>query len=258
MKNKKYELLENDTMCCTDCNGKNHVLYRIKYLKNFYILVNKAHGKTIMVKKGELGGYVDSYKSLSQNGNCYIDPESIVFESEIKHNAVIINTYVFNSEVTDNCIMVNCKLQYNIIKGNVIVNLNDRGKENLYHKYYEYDCNKIEESKLDGSIAITESNITKSKLVGYMMIDESNIFNCNLSGAPNYTCPSFSFVCIKNSKVLNSRINGYFTCIESKLDRDTLSGEYKIEKSTITGIDSKNKSLLEDNSNNFINVQLIN
>lgn len=85
---KKYELTD-ETM---DFNGKT--LYRIRALKDF--------GN---VKKGNLGGYVESEKNLSHDGNCWIYDKAKVYG----------NANVFNdAKVFDNAqVFGNAKLFYN-------------------------------------------------------------------------------------------------------------------------------------------------
>ena len=61
---KKYELLKTDTF---NMNGKT--LYRIIAIRNF--------GD---IKKGEIGGFVESERNLSHNGNCWIHDEAKVYE----------------------------------------------------------------------------------------------------------------------------------------------------------------------------------
>ena len=60
---KKYELLLNDTI-----EYKGKILSRIKALKNF------GH-----IYKGYIGGYIESEKNLSQDGNCWIYDNSKVY-----------------------------------------------------------------------------------------------------------------------------------------------------------------------------------
>ena len=61
---KKYELLKTDTY---NMNGKT--LYRIIAIRNF--------GD---IKKGEIGGFVESERNLSHNGNCWIHDDAKVYE----------------------------------------------------------------------------------------------------------------------------------------------------------------------------------
>lgn len=55
-KPRKYELLKSDTV---DDHGTT--LYRIRALRNF--------GD---VRKGQLGGYIEAERNLSQEGSCWV------------------------------------------------------------------------------------------------------------------------------------------------------------------------------------------
>ena len=61
----KYELTEETIQI-----DENKTLYRIKALKDF--------GD---VKAGDLGGFVESEKNLSHEGNCWIYDNAIVYDS---------------------------------------------------------------------------------------------------------------------------------------------------------------------------------
>ena len=58
---KKYKLLKRYSI-----NYDGHTLYKIKYLKDF------IDCRGITIKKGTLGGYVENYDILDQNGNACI------------------------------------------------------------------------------------------------------------------------------------------------------------------------------------------
>ena len=62
---KKYELLKNNTY---NMNGKT--LYRIIAIRTF--------GD---IKKGDIGGWIESEKNLSHKGTCWIYDQSMVFEN---------------------------------------------------------------------------------------------------------------------------------------------------------------------------------
>lgn len=73
MKNRKYKLTG------TSVTIFDHRLYRIKALKNF--------GN---VKRGELGGYIESYKNLSQTGDAWIGDNAMVFgKARVLDNAIV-------------------------------------------------------------------------------------------------------------------------------------------------------------------------
>ena len=74
--NKKYKMLKNDTIIY-----KGVKLYRIQALKSFND-----------VEKGDLGGYIQSHKNLSHDGNCWVYDNAKVFnEALVEDNAQIHN-----------------------------------------------------------------------------------------------------------------------------------------------------------------------
>lgn len=74
--NKKYKMLKNDTIIY-----KGVKLYRIQALKSFND-----------VEKGDLGGYIQSHKNLSHDGDCWVYDSAKVFnEAIVEDNAQIHN-----------------------------------------------------------------------------------------------------------------------------------------------------------------------
>ena len=67
--NMKFELDRNISMEW----GGGETLYRIRSLKDFTLINNKK------IKKGDLGGWVNSEERLSQEGNCWIYDECKMF-----------------------------------------------------------------------------------------------------------------------------------------------------------------------------------
>ena len=78
---KKFELTEETR------EWHGHTLHRIKALKKF--------GN---VKKGDLGGFIESENNLSQHGECWIDNEAKVYdEARVSDNAKVYgNAEVYN------------------------------------------------------------------------------------------------------------------------------------------------------------------
>ena len=68
--NKKYEMLNDD---CIIFNG--HKLFRIRALKDFQTI----YGLT--VNTGDLGGYIQSEKNLSQEDNCWVSDNAKVYNN---------------------------------------------------------------------------------------------------------------------------------------------------------------------------------
>ena len=82
--NKKYELIPSD----------REGLFRIKTLKNFN-----------NVKKGDIGGYVESEDNLSHDGNCWIFDNAVVRDkAQVCGNAIVWGDAVVcnNARVEDN------------------------------------------------------------------------------------------------------------------------------------------------------------
>lgn len=85
-KGKKYRLLEDTT-----CIYEGRTLYRIQALKDFKD-----------IKKGNLGGWVESEYNLSQEGDCWLYDESIVCDyARIMENATIRR----NSKISGNALI---------------------------------------------------------------------------------------------------------------------------------------------------------
>ena len=81
---KKYEILKNGKCF----NIGNHTLYRIKALRSFG-----------SVKKGDIGGFVESERNLSHDGNCWIFREAKVYgDAQVFGDALVSdNAMVFNN-----------------------------------------------------------------------------------------------------------------------------------------------------------------
>lgn len=111
--NQKYILVEND--CCKiDCSYSEIILYRIKSLKDF-----------ADVKAGTMGGFVQSYNNLSQDGDCWIYNNAKVYDKAfICDNAKIKNLAQVNgnSLIKDNAII----MDKTFVTGNSIVSENAR------------------------------------------------------------------------------------------------------------------------------------
>ena len=130
----KYRIIISDTKVI---RGK--MLYRIQSLKDF--------GD---VKKGDFGGYIDSYKTLSQTDNSWIGPDVCVYDSFISENSTIGGeVIVFNSKITNNSVIKSNSEIYDSTIFNTTIN----GK-----------C-KIDKSMLFSSTS--EENITLENVVGF-------------------------------------------------------------------------------------------
>ena len=157
-RNKKYKLVKRKSIV----TGNGTILYRIKALKDF--------GN---IKKGELGGFVESENNLSQEGNCWIYNEAKVLD-----NATVID----NAQVLDHAIIKDYATVSDsaCIKGsNVLIS----GKSHIYSAVI------IDNSKITGECDIG----------GNVKIDNSSIFNSLIN------CPGY----ISISTIINSIIEDF-------------------------------------------------
>lgn len=101
----KYELVRDDLILV----GTGDTLYRIRALKDFY-----------NVHKGDLGGYIQSYDNLDQEGNCWVYPDARVWENaEIHGDSRILDhaSVLDNAKVYDKAVI----MSNSIIRDNAIV-----------------------------------------------------------------------------------------------------------------------------------------
>jgi hypothetical protein len=98
----KYVLLENDVIYS---KGKTK-LYRIVAVKNI--------GRRI--KAGDLGGYIDDYNSLSQEGKCFIHDGAKAIKSRIMDNAEIYgnDSLIYYSAITGNSKISHCYIHHQV------------------------------------------------------------------------------------------------------------------------------------------------
>ena len=76
MDNEKYELLKDDTV---NIVNTSFTLYRIRALRDF-----------CDVKAGDLGGYIQSEKNLSHEGNCWVYDKAKVWDhAHVRQNALV-------------------------------------------------------------------------------------------------------------------------------------------------------------------------
>lgn len=135
---KKYELIEQK-------NG----LYQVRDLRDFS-----------WVSKGSLGGYVQSEKNFSHEGNCWIDPRGVVLE-----NAVVSeNAYIGEDSV------INGNAQ---IRGTATVSYSYASENAVVEGNAEIDRSASigGETHIDGDVRVFYANISgKSSISGKIIV----------------------------------------------------------------------------------------
>ena len=186
----KYELTE-ETM---EYDG--HTLHRIKALKSFRTLKNDYWGYTI--NKGDLGGWVESEKNLSQEGNCWIRDNSKVYgeakitddrvinESEIHNGVTAGGRGVINRSKISGCILIYSGSNVVIISDseiygdNIVIGDNSDVKESYIsgdNICISGNSSIHSNSKISGEITIHDSYIEKSHISGAVLVNNSTISN---------------------------------------------------------------------------------
>lgn len=100
----KYEMLKNDTKVVDGVT-----VYRIVALKDF--------GD---VKKGDLGGYIEDYRNLSHNDNCWVYDNAVVLGcSTVEQSATVRDNAIIKGKAY---LANDCTISGNtVIDGNIIV-----------------------------------------------------------------------------------------------------------------------------------------
>ena len=94
MKIKKFELSDTMVKTITARDGRKVTLHRI-VMTDEYVDALEAEGKFVYFPEG---GWVESEKNLSQNGYCWIEYDSMVYENaRIRGNATIDGSRVYGN-----------------------------------------------------------------------------------------------------------------------------------------------------------------
>lgn len=155
---KKFELVEDDTLLVHNCYGEMINLYRIRALKDIScpIKIRNESGTlaSYTVKEGELGGYVEKEENLSHEGGCWVFDKARVYDdSRIEDNASILDLV----RVTNSVIGGYTKIINNsVISGSQIV-----GDERIVI----LGRSQISDSTLKGKIYLDSANVTEAEVL---------------------------------------------------------------------------------------------
>lgn len=161
---KKYELTEDVRMI----NGKR--LYRIKAIRDF-----------CDVRKGRLGGYIESERNLDHEGNAWVDDHAKVYDAArvfdnawvcdeacVRENAAVgENTYVRDhAEIRGSALVSGCAS----INGDARIG----GEANVRGNAFVEDCAQIEDHALVEGNAIISG---KAKIIWRAYIGSNELIN---------------------------------------------------------------------------------
>ena len=179
---KKYELLEDDTLSWISLEGHPITLYRIRALKDFDCPTKEDYLFNNIISKGDLGGYIEKEENLSHEGGCWVYHNARVYgDARVLENAHVYNlANVFGNAVVKG---YSCLLGSAYVYGNAVIS----GQSELDGRVSVGDDSKISgnvtikdqcqihgESVLDGDVCLGGSvQVYSAKLSG----------NVNLIGA---------------------------------------------------------------------------
>ena len=162
MKEDKYELIGEPIFEIYE--GQKIPTYKIRALKTF------KNPAGVEIKRGEIGGRI-SLGALSQNGNCWIDEDSVVVSAS-EDKIVFDDAYVCASQIYGN---VN-------IRDNAIVSYSELKNTRDYAMEIKDEA-KVVSSKILGNAKIAhKAQIGGSKIRGQVIVDgQSLLENCKVA-----------------------------------------------------------------------------
>lgn len=176
---EKFELVKENTKIAYNSNGEEITLYQIRALRDFtcpYKL--NPDGEILdqtLVKKGDLGGYVEKEENLSHEGGCWIFEEAEVRDNaRVEGNARLVG----RSLVRDNAVVkgYSCLAASAYVWGNAVldggtkmkglVSIGGNSRTNGYVCIYG-ECQVRGDSVLDGHIYLNGTVVLENaKLTG--------------------------------------------------------------------------------------------
>lgn len=137
---RKYEIIKDKNLSIV-LNGSK--LYRIKALRNF----NDVH-------EGDIGGYIESDKNLSHEGDCWIYDDSKAYDNAtVSDNAIVKNS----SSVIDNAYIVS----NSVIDSNSIIS----GSSKIFDNCRVSDKSTVSGNSILKSNVSIESSIIKDNVI---------------------------------------------------------------------------------------------
>ena len=149
--NKKYELIKDE-----------YGLTRIRALKDF-VLFTGEH-----VKKGDIGGLVESEDSLSQEGNCWAMECTDIY-GKVSGNAVIKDEALIYGTVSGNAIVTDKAIVHGTVSGNAVVgdhsNIFGTVSDNATVKGQAFVCGRVSGNAVIKDYAIINGVVSGNAIV---------------------------------------------------------------------------------------------
>lgn len=158
---KKYKLVEDDFIMY-----EGRKLYRIKALKKFG--GNTFRGADTIITRGDLGGYVEGYHNLSQEGGCWIyDYAKVYGNARIEDNAILISTSIVygNAVIKDDALICQSEVYDNaVVIGDSFISYSKVHDNARIEKKEDMTRTKVIESEIHDNANIIADVISHSEI----------------------------------------------------------------------------------------------
>lgn len=132
---KKYEMIEENVLGDGKC--------RIRAL----IDIPKFN-----VKKGDVGGMIDSEENLPQDGEGWLD-----YSSKVLHDAMVVDGYLVNSTMRDNSILYNGNVVNSIVMG-----------KSIFNGFVDMNDSTVKDCRFHEDTFLYESNLENTEFHSYV------------------------------------------------------------------------------------------
>lgn len=155
--NSKYKLIKSNIT-----NKFGTTLFRVKSLKDFNVINNKGE-LLLEVKKGDLGGFVETENNLSQFDCSWISEKAMVYDNAIvRDNAYVYGAVnIYNKAIIAGYANVRC---YADISGSAII------KDNAFISGHAIIKDSV---KIDGDATVLDNAIIKDNV---QLLDKSFVY----------------------------------------------------------------------------------
>lgn len=233
--NKKFELVKENYI-----PYKGRKLYQIRALREI-----QNERMIVSIKKGELGGYVESEKNLSQEGNSWVCQSARIYDNAlVKDGALVGNKVVVRGNAIIEDIAYVRAMQHGktIIEDNARIGGNSTvGSEDLFVSY------NTTQTAVCGDSVILGNSIIERIHVNDSLIRNAHIVDAQLHNSIIYGEPGKRDLFISSAFIQNSIL--YRSCgkiQDSNIQSSIHAGQLKIIGSSIHGGEFYNPLIKED------------
>ena len=233
--NKKFELVKENYI-----PFKGRKLYQIRALREI-----QNERMIVSIKKGELGGYVESEKNLSQEGNSWICQSARVYDNATVEDGALVGNKVI---VRGNAIIEDIAYVRAMQHGKTIIEDNARiGGDSTVGSEDPFVSYNTTQTAVCGDSVILGNSIIERIHVNDSLIRNAHIVDAQLHDSIIYGEPGKRDLFIASAFIQNSIL--YRSCgkiEDSNIQSSVHAGQLKILGSSIHGGEFYNPLIKED------------